>query len=143
MTLEDVILIFLRDLKTKLCKHNQKEVEWVHYIKVYAKGVLSCLCGNFWSEFTLSIAFKAIDSPERLWPKIHPRYFTFPYCLISVLLYKMFKALAFRCLFYYQIKLTLFCLGQNVYLIHYQQTSHTNMKNLLVVSFQFQLHFLF
>ena len=37
---EDIILIFLRDLKTKLCKHNQKEVESVHYIKVYAKGVL-------------------------------------------------------------------------------------------------------
>ena len=40
VTLEDVTLIFLRDLKTKLCKHNQKEVESVHYIKVYAKGVL-------------------------------------------------------------------------------------------------------
>ena len=38
--LEDVILIFLIDLKTKLCKHNQEEVESVHYIKVYAKGVL-------------------------------------------------------------------------------------------------------
>ena len=38
--LEDVILIFLRDSKTKLCKHNQKEVESVHYIKVDAKGVL-------------------------------------------------------------------------------------------------------
>ena len=40
MTLEDVILSFLRDLKTKLCKHNQKKVESVHYIKVYTKGVL-------------------------------------------------------------------------------------------------------
>ena len=38
--LEDLILIFLRDLKTKLCKHNQKEAESVHYIKAYAKGVL-------------------------------------------------------------------------------------------------------
>ena len=40
MTLEDVILIFLRDLEIKLCNHNQKEVEAVHYIKLYAKGVL-------------------------------------------------------------------------------------------------------
>ena len=40
MTLKNVILVFLRDLKTKLCKHNQKEVRPVHYIKVYAKGVL-------------------------------------------------------------------------------------------------------
>ena len=40
VTLEDVILIFLRYLKTKLCKHNQKEVESMHYIKAYAKGVL-------------------------------------------------------------------------------------------------------
>ena len=40
MTLEDVILIFLEDLETKLCKHNQTEVESVHYIKVYTKQVL-------------------------------------------------------------------------------------------------------
>ena len=32
--------MFLRDLKTKLYKHNQKEVESVHYIKAYAKGML-------------------------------------------------------------------------------------------------------
>ena len=38
--LEDVILIFLREFKIKLCKHNEKEVLSVHYIKVYAKGVL-------------------------------------------------------------------------------------------------------
>ena len=40
MTLEDVILISLKDLKTKLCNHNEKEVESVHYIKPYAKGLL-------------------------------------------------------------------------------------------------------
>ena len=40
VTFEDVVLILLKDLKTKLCKHNQKEVESVHYIRVYAKGVL-------------------------------------------------------------------------------------------------------
>ena len=37
------ILIFLRDLKTRLCKHDQKEVESVHYIKVYAKGLLKTI----------------------------------------------------------------------------------------------------
>ena len=40
MTLEDITLIFLRDLKTKVGKHNQKEVESGHYIKVYAKRIL-------------------------------------------------------------------------------------------------------
>ena len=50
---EDVILIFLRDGKTKLCKHNQKEVESVHYLKVYAKGMFS-LYRNFRCEFTLN-----------------------------------------------------------------------------------------
>ena len=39
------------------------------------------------------------------------------------------------------MKLILFCLGQNIHLIYYQQTSHTNLKNLLVVAFQFQLNF--
>ena len=38
--LEDVILIFLRDLKTNLCRHNQNEVESVHYTEVSAKEVL-------------------------------------------------------------------------------------------------------
>ena len=28
-----------------------------------------------------------------------------------------------------------------MHLIYYQQTSHTNLKNLLVVAFQFQLNF--
>ena len=40
MTLEDVILISLKDFKTNLCNHNEKEVESVHYIKAYAKGPL-------------------------------------------------------------------------------------------------------
>ena len=40
MPLEDVILIFFRDLKTKLSKHNKKEIKSVHYIKIYEKGML-------------------------------------------------------------------------------------------------------
>ena len=40
MPLEDVILIFFRDLKTKLSKNNKKEIESVHYIKIYEKGML-------------------------------------------------------------------------------------------------------
>ena len=57
-----------------------------------------CLCRNFRREFTFSITFKAIDSLDRLWSKIHPRYFTFSYCLIAVPLHTMFKVLAFRSL---------------------------------------------
>ena len=41
VTFEDVILIFVRDLKTNLCKHNQKDFESVNYIYVYAKGLLN------------------------------------------------------------------------------------------------------
>ena len=37
---EVLILVSLKDLETKLCKHNQKEVISVHYIRVYVKGVL-------------------------------------------------------------------------------------------------------
>ena len=77
---EVLILVSLKDLETNLCKHNQKEVISVHYMKVYVKGVLLksdfCLCRNLRSEFILSITFEAIDSPERLSSKIHPRYFT-------------------------------------------------------------------
>ena len=53
------------------------------------------LCGNFRHKFTLSITFKATDSPEKFSFKTHPRYYTFVYCSISALLYTMFKALAF------------------------------------------------
>ena len=38
--LEDLYLIFLKDLKTKLCKYNKKEVESVYCREVYEKGVL-------------------------------------------------------------------------------------------------------
>ena len=50
---------------------------------------------NLRREFILSITFKAIDSPERLSSKIHPRYLTFACCLISMPLYTIFKDLAF------------------------------------------------
>ena len=49
--------------------------------KSSSAGEHFCLCQ--------SIMFKAIDSPERLSSKIHPRYFRFPYCLIPVPLYTM------------------------------------------------------
>ena len=38
--LEVLILVSLKDLKTKLCRHNQREVVLVHCIKVYVKEVL-------------------------------------------------------------------------------------------------------
>ena len=100
-----------------------------------------CLWRNFRCKFTLSITFKAIDSPEKLWSKIHPRYFTFSCCLIYVPLYTMFKALSFWILRLVLNKLIFFVLAKNVHLIYHQQTNHTNIKILLVVAFQFQLHF--
>ena len=54
----------------------------------------------------------------------------------------MFKALAFQILCIVRSKLDfVFSWPNCVHLIYYQQTSHTNLKNLLVVAFQFQLHF--
>ena len=87
----------------------------MHYIKVYVKGALKkrfCLCRNLGREFILSITFKAIDSPpERLSSKMHPRYFTFACCLVSILLYTIFKDLAFRslCLVVNNIDFALSC----------------------------------
>ena len=59
MTLENVILIFFIDLKAKLSKHNKKEIESVHYIKIYEKGILKN--GFLYVEMS-----DTIDSPERL-----------------------------------------------------------------------------
>ena len=115
--LEVLILVSLKDLETKLCKHNQKEVVSVHYIKGGVKKRF-CQCRNLRCEFISSIAFKANDSLERLPSKIHLRYFTFACCFISIPLYKIFKDLEFQSL----------CLVPNniesVYLIYCQQTSN-------------------
>ena len=65
--LKDMTLIFLRDLKTKLCNHNQKEVESMHYIKVYSKGVLK---NDFvyveTSDASLIYQLRLIHTPEKL-----------------------------------------------------------------------------
>ena len=45
--------------------------------------------------FTLQITYKAIYSPWTIGSDMHPKYFTFAYFLVSVLLYTNFKALAF------------------------------------------------
>ena len=100
VTFEDVILIFLRDLKTKLCKHNKKEVESVHYVKAYAKAILkSFIVYVETSDPNLLYQLRSKPlSQQRFWSKIDPRCFTFAYCLIFVKLDTMFKVLAFRSL---------------------------------------------
>ena len=97
VTFEDVILIFLRDLKTKLCKYNKKEVESVHYVKAYAKAILkSFIVYVETSDPNLLYQLRSKPlSQQRLWSKIDQRCFTFAYCLIFVKLDTMFKVLAF------------------------------------------------
>ena len=118
-----------------LCRHNQKEVVSVHYIKVYVKGMLKnwfCLCRNLRGEFILSITFKAIDSPERLSSKIHPGYLTFECCLISMPLYTIFMDLAFQslCLVPNNIDFVLYCPKCILNLLSRSQ-SHTLEKSLI------------
>ena len=59
---------------------------------------LFCLYRNFRRKYILSITLKAIDSHLILSCKVHPRYFTFACCLISMPLYTIFKDLTFRSL---------------------------------------------
>ena len=96
--LEIILLVSFKDLETRLCSHNEKR----GCISALQKGLLKggvkkqfCLCGNLGCEFAFSVTFKVIDSPERRSSKIHPRYFTFAFCLISIPLYTMLKDLAF------------------------------------------------
>ena len=118
VTLEDFFNLSKR-FENQPVKHNQEEVESVHYIKVYSKEVLKqyCLCRNFRRELTLAIAFKAIDSAERLGSKTHSRYFSFVYYLISVPLYTMFNALASE---------NLGLVPNKTLVIYYQLTSYIN-----------------
>ena len=51
------------------------------------------------------------------------------------------KASAFGSLCLVPNKIDLVFYGRNAHLIYYQQTSHIDLKNRLVVAFQFQLHF--
>ena len=62
MKFEDVVIIFLRDLKTKLCKHNQKEVASAYYINVYAKGVL--INDFFYVETSDTNLIERLSSPH-------------------------------------------------------------------------------
>ena len=96
---------------------------------------------NLRREFTLSITFKAIDSRERLSSKIHPRYFTFTCCLISIPFYTIFKNSAFQSLCLVPNKTDNVLSSLNWYLVYCQQTSHTSSKNIWLVAFQFQLQF--
>ena len=81
------------------------ENQAVHYIKVYSKGVLKIgfvhaeISGaNLLYQTLYQLRSKSDYSQDRLWSKIHPRYFTFSYCLIAVPLRTMFKVLEFRSL---------------------------------------------
>ena len=72
----------------------------MHYIrvKVVVKKRL-CLCRNFRCEFTLSITRRAIDSPERFWSKMHPRYLLLHIAwFLCHYTQCKFKAVAFRSL---------------------------------------------
>ena len=97
--LEALILVSLKDLEIRLRRYNKKKgcISALH--KNLRKGGVKkrfILRRNLRREFTLSITFKAIDSPERLSSKVHPAYSTFTCCLISIPLYAIFKDLAFR-----------------------------------------------
>ena len=50
---------------------------------------------NFRCEFTLSITFKAIDSPERYSTKKILYILLYAYCLMSMSLHVLFKNLSF------------------------------------------------
>ena len=91
-----LLLISLKDLETKLYRHNQRGCISALHKSLHKGGVKKrfCLCRIWRHEFNLPNTFKAIDSPERLSFKIHPRYFTFT-CLNSIPLYTIFKDLAF------------------------------------------------
>ena len=97
MKLKDVILIFLRDLKIKLCKHNKKEIESVHYIKVYA-NVVSKNGFVYVKTSDANLFYQLRTKPSTYQRDFNLKYtqdITFAYCLISVPLYTMFMALAF------------------------------------------------
>ena len=70
MTFEDAILLILRDLKTNLCKDNQKRLESVLYIKVYAKELLKNV---FFVYVEMSDARLLYQSPLK--PLTHQRDF--------------------------------------------------------------------
>ena len=76
--------------------------------------------------------FKAIDSPEILSSKIHPRYLMFACCLISMPLYTISKDLAFQslCLVPINIDFVLSCPKCILILLSTNQ-SHTLEKSLI------------
>ena len=91
----------MKELETKLCRHNKKRDSINGLHKGLRKGGVNkrfYRYRNLRREFILSITFKAIDSSERLSFKIHSRYFTFACYLTSMPLYTIFEDLAFQSL---------------------------------------------
>ena len=71
--------------------HNQKEVVSVHYIKDYVKEELKTILSDV-EPYDVNLFFQLRPKPlihQRLLSKIHPRYFTFACCLISMPLCKI------------------------------------------------------
>ena len=80
--------------------HNQKEVVSVHYIKDYVKEELKTILSDV-EPYDVNLFCQLRPKPlihQRLLSKIHPRYFTFSCCLISMPLCKILKEYAFRSL---------------------------------------------
>ena len=86
-----------------------------------------------WKPSCAGIIKKRLYLPsERLLSKIHPRYFTFAWCLISVPLYTVLFELAFRslCLVPNNIDFVLFCLKCILNLLSINQ-SHKLEKSVI------------
>ena len=144
--IEVLILVSLKYFESKLCRHKSKRgcISVLHK-SLRKRGVEKrfCLCRNFRREFILSITFNAIVSPEILQFKIHPRYFTFTYCLISMPLHTIFKNLAFRsfCLVPSNIDFILSCPKCILNLLSTIQ-SHTLEKSLISCFSNFSFAFI-
>ena len=109
----------MKDLETKLCRHSQNKVVSVDYTKVYIKGVLKndfvCVETEDLNLF-YQLPSKTLIHQRDFSSEIRPRCLAFACCLISMLLYTIFKDFAFWSLCLYQIILILFYFIQSVYL---------------------------
>ena len=79
--IEVLILVSLKYFESKLCRHNQKDVVSVYYIKAYVKGVLK---NDFVYVETLDVN---LFYQLRSMPLFHQRYFNLKYILDILLLH--------------------------------------------------------
>ena len=141
-----IICNFFPVFLVRINMHNQNVAEYTHcraFFEVLELEIFFSYNGTL--IYHLLVTFTAIDSPDIVLSRTHPRYVNSECCFTFMSLYSIFKLTDILCLLF-TCKKNWFCFfpHQNGYSICYQQTSHKGFLSLHWVVLRFsQRHIMF